>query len=170
MRAHLAHLALVHDDDLVRTLHRREAVGDDQRRASFNHAAKRVTYFEFGLGVHASSSLVKNQNLGFMRQCPGKGYELLLPGRKRRSALANFFVESFRQGANEVAEVHIFGGLGDVLVPNTLSTQADVAADRSSKEERVLQDYAEAAAQIGKIHFSRIDPVDANRAFLHVVE
>jgi hypothetical protein len=39
---------------------------------------------------------------------------------------------------DEVGEIHVFGGLGDVLVLNALGAQANVAADRSGKQETDL--------------------------------
>ena len=51
VRPHLADLPLMHDDDLVRTLHRRQPVRYDQRRPSFYHASERVTHFELGFRV-----------------------------------------------------------------------------------------------------------------------
>ena len=117
MSAHFADLAFVHDDDLVGTLDGREAVGNDQRGASFDHAAERVAHFEFGFGIDARSGFVEDQNLRLVRQGAGERDELLLSGRKRRSALANLFVESVGQAADEVGEVHIFGGLGARVRP-----------------------------------------------------
>ena len=67
-------------------------------------------------------------------------------------------------------EIYVFSSLGHVLVLNTLGAQANVAADRSGKQERILQYDAEAAAQVGEIHFPDIDAVDAYRAFLHIIE
>ena len=57
-----------------------------------------------------------------------------------------------------------------MLVQNALGAQADVAADRSGEQEWILQNDAEAGAQFGEIHFFDIDAVDADGAFLDVVE
>src|SRR5579864_4760771 len=61
VRAHLAYAALVHDDNLVGALHRREAMRDDQGGAALDHAAERFAHAEFGFGVDARSRFVKNQ-------------------------------------------------------------------------------------------------------------
>ena len=53
VRSHFPHLTFVHNDDLVGALDGREAVGDDQRGAAFDHAAEGVPDAEFGFGVHA---------------------------------------------------------------------------------------------------------------------
>ena len=53
VRAHLADLPLMHNDDLVGALNGREAMRDDQRRSSFNHAVERVAHAKFSFGVDA---------------------------------------------------------------------------------------------------------------------
>ena len=105
-----------------------------------------------------------------MRQRAGERDQLLLSGGERRAALADFFFEALRQGADEVGQVHIFGGFLDVLVRDPLRAQANVALDRSGKQKRILQHHAEAAAKFGQVHFLYVDAVDSDRAFLHVVE
>src|SRR4029077_4823336 len=74
------------------------------------------------------------------------------------------------QSADEVTEIDVFRCLLNVGVLNALRAQANVAADRASEEEWILQDDAEAGAQIGEIHFFRVHAVDFDRAFLDVVE
>src|SRR5208337_4846212 len=48
-------------------------------------------------------------------------------------------VESVEQGADEVAKIHVFRGLGDLLVLNALGAEANVAADRAGEQEWILQ-------------------------------
>ena len=55
-------------------------------------------------------------------------------------------------------------------VLNALGAEANISADRAAEQKWILQDDAEAAAQVGEIHFFHIDAVDADRAFLHIVE
>ena len=79
MSAHLADSSFVHDNNLVGPLHRRQAVGDDQRGSSFHHARERIAYPEFGLRVDARSGFVENQDLWFMGQGAGKLMSCLRP-------------------------------------------------------------------------------------------
>ena len=74
-----------------------------------------------------------------MRQSTGKRDELLLAGRKRAAALANFFLEAPRQGANEISDVDLLGGAFDVFVFNPIGAQADIAFHRARKQEWILQ-------------------------------
>ncbi len=72
VRADLAHLALMHHDDLVGALHGTEAVGDDDRGAAFHHAAERIADAELGLGIDAGGGFVEDEDLGIVRLCPRK--------------------------------------------------------------------------------------------------
>ena len=80
--AHLADLALVHDDNLVRSLNGRQTVGDHERGAAFDHAIERVTDPEFGFGIYARRGFIKDQDLRIMRQGARETDELFLSGRK----------------------------------------------------------------------------------------
>ncbi len=55
-------------------------------------------------------------------------------------------------------------------VLNALRSQADVAADRAGEQKWILQNHAEAAAEIGEVHVFDIDAVDPHCAFLHIIE
>jgi hypothetical protein len=70
--AHFANFSFVHHDDLVGALNRGKSMGDDDRRAAFDHAAEGVSDFEFSFRIHAGSSFVENENLRIMRQRAGE--------------------------------------------------------------------------------------------------
>ena len=65
---HFADLSLMHDDDLVRALDGREAVRDDERGASFDHAAEGVANPKFGFRIDAGGGLIEDQNPGVVGQ------------------------------------------------------------------------------------------------------
>src|SRR5579872_293876 len=111
---------------------------DDQGSASFDHAAERVAHLELGLGIDTRGRLVKDQNFRLVCQRAGEGDKLLLTGRKRRSALPDFFVESLRQSTDELPKVDIFYRLLHVRILNPLGAEADVAANRAGEQERIL--------------------------------
>ena len=54
---------------------------DDDRRAIFQNLFERVLDQRFGLGVHVRGRLVEHQDIGIVRQHPGKGEQLLLTDR-----------------------------------------------------------------------------------------
>ena len=53
---------------------------------------------------------------------------------------------------------------------NPVRAQANISLDRAGEQERILQHHAEAAAQLGEVHLLDVHAIDADRAFLHVVE
>ena len=62
----------------------------------------------------------------------------------------------------EVGEVHIFGSFFYVGIRNPFRAQADVVFHCSREEKWILQNNAEAAAQIGYVHFLDVDTVDCD--------
>ncbi len=72
--------------------------------------------------------------------------------------------------ADEVGQVHVFGGFLNVGVGNPVGAQANVALDRASKQKRILQHHAESAAKRGQVHVFHVHAVDSDGAFLHVIE
>ena len=81
-----------------------------------HHARQGVAYAELGLGVNARSGFVQNQEARIVRQRPRETDQLLLPGGKAAAALSDFVAKPFRQSADEIEQVHLFGGLGDFLL------------------------------------------------------
>jgi len=61
MRAGRQDLAAVEDDDLARAAHRREAVGDHERRAPLEEAIERALDEVLGLGVERARRLVDRE-------------------------------------------------------------------------------------------------------------
>ena len=82
----------------------------------------------------------------------------------------DFFLESHRQAADKVRQVHILGGLLHVCIRDPLRAQANVAFHGPSKQERVLQHDAESPPQVRQIHLFHINAIDLDRALLHVIE
>ena len=105
-----------------------------------------------------------------MGERPGERNQLLLSGGERRTALAHFFAEAAGKGPNKIRQVDFFGGALHVLVGNPIRTQADIAGHCPGKEKGILQHDAEAAAQVVEVHLFDVDAIDADRAFLHVIE
>ena len=80
MVAGLAHMALVHHDELVGALDGGESVGDDDRGAPFHHARERVAHPQLGFGVYAGGGFVEHQDFRIVGQRPRKRNKLLLSG------------------------------------------------------------------------------------------
>ena len=170
MRAHLAQLGLVHDQNRLGALHGREAVGDQNAGPAFDHAVECSADAQFRVGVHAGRGLVEDEDARVKGQGAGKVDQLLLAGGKRTAALLHRFVEAARQALDEVQRVHIKGGLAQVGVGDLLVAEADVSGDGSAEQERVLEDDGEVLAQREQIVLAQVDAVEQDLAGGHVVE
>ena len=60
--AHLAELALVHDENGVGALHGREAMCDKHAGPAFDHALERAADAQLGVGIDAGSCLVEDED------------------------------------------------------------------------------------------------------------
>ena len=77
------------DEDLVGGLDRRQAVGDDQRRAARQRLGQRLLDEQLGLGVEVGGGLVEDDDGRALEQDPGDGQPLLLAAREPVAALAD---------------------------------------------------------------------------------
>ena len=77
--ARLDDAAVMHDDDLVRVAHRRQAVGNDQAGSAFEQRAQRALNAFLGLAVDVRGGLVEQEyvRVGDQRACERQ--QLALP-------------------------------------------------------------------------------------------
>ena len=87
MRALLDDAALVEDDDAVGAAHRREAVGDDERRAALHQVREGAGDERLGLGVELRGRLVEDQDRGVLVDRPRDREPLALAAREPGAAL-----------------------------------------------------------------------------------
>ncbi len=111
-------------------------MGNDHGGAAFDHAAQSIADAEFCFCVYAGRGFVQDQNLGIMRQGAGERDQLLLSGRKRAAALANFFLIAVRKSAYEIRQVYISAAFS-TSSSLILRAQANAAAHCSAEQERV---------------------------------
>ena len=89
VRALFAEASLVEHQDAVGVLNSAQAMGDDQRGASQEQAVERVADEHFGLGVHARSGFVENEEARIVRQGAREADELSLADGKGCAALGD---------------------------------------------------------------------------------
>src|SRR6266849_6799209 len=58
----------------------------------------------------------------------------------------------------------------EVGIFNPLGAQPNISSYGSGEQERILQDGPEPGAQLFQVHVFDVDAIDADRAFLHVIE
>ena len=95
--AHLAELALVHDEDGVGALDGGEAVGDEDAGAALDHALEGAANAQLGVGVDAGGGFVEDEDAGVVGEGAGEVDELLLAGGERVAAFLDGLVESLRE-------------------------------------------------------------------------
>src|SRR5260221_12078958 len=170
MVAGLAELAFVHHQNPVGALDRGQAVRDHDRRASLHHVGQRLAHAQLGLRIHAGSGFVQDQEARVVRQRAGEADELLLAGGKRAAALADGLLESVRQRADEIHQVHLLRRRDNLFARDAVRTQPDVVLDAAREQIGILQHDAETAAQLQRIDAAYIDAAYANAALPDVIE
>src|SRR5690349_1251229 len=170
MRADFADFALVHDDDLIYRLNRRQTVGDDQRRAPFHQPLDRIADEDFGLRINRAGRFVEYQHARVEGQRAGKADQLLLPDRQARPPLAQLRVIAFRQAFDEIRCVHFARRVLQLLIAYAGVAEPYVRGDVARKQEDILQDDAEIGAQLFEIQIAYVDAVQQNFAALNVIE
>src|SRR5712672_1482849 len=113
VRALFAEAALVKDEDAVSVLNGAETMRDDQRGAAAEQAAESIMDLEFGLGVHAGSSFVKDEEARIVGQGAREIDELALSDRERGAAFVDAGADAFREGLDEIGKPDFADGLLD---------------------------------------------------------
>src|SRR5947209_10912432 len=91
--AALGDAAVVEDDDEVRVLDRRDAVGDQEHRPAFEDLPQVAQDQLLGLGVDGRETVVEQQEARLAQQRAGEGHPLLLAAGEGEPPLAHHGVE-----------------------------------------------------------------------------
>src|SRR5262245_7340405 len=89
MRPLLGYTAAIEHDQLVHPPHRREAVRDNNRRASDHQIPKSVLYEGFALGVERAGSFIEDQHRRVLEDRAGDRDSLALSSGKFHASLAD---------------------------------------------------------------------------------
>ena len=116
--------------------------------------------------VASSSSRIR----GIAQQRPGERDALALAAREREPLLADDGVVAVGQADHELVRLDRARRGFDVGVVGIGPGERDVVADGVGEEERVLEHDADLLAQRRERDVADVDVVDADRAFVHVVE
>jgi len=101
---------------------------------------------------------------------PGEADQLLLAGGEACAALFDGVFGTVGERVDEVGEVDLIDGVAETVVIDTFGTQADVVFESSGKEEGVLEDDGEAAAEFVEGYVADVDAADFDGTLLYVVE
>ena len=102
MRAAFDDLAVVHDQNHVRTADGRQAVRDDERGAARHDLFDGVLNKPLGHGVDGAGRFVEHENARVGQKCAGKGQKLLFARGERVAALADVGIIAVRQAGDDL--------------------------------------------------------------------
>src|SRR5882762_9152722 len=170
VRALFAEAALVEDENTVGMLNRAETMRDDQRGAAAEQAVEGIADLQLGLGIHARSSFVKDEEARIVRQGAGKIDELALSDRERGAAFVDTGADAFGKGLDEIgkpdfADGVLYGGAIDVR-----RAKANVGFDGAAEQEGILENDAEEATEILQVDLADVDSDEKDLTALKIVE
>src|SRR5215510_5490873 len=164
------HTIVFQDQDKVEFLHRGEVVRDDQCGLAMLQPFKGVVNERGGFGVHGRGRFVQDQGRGTLDDRARQANALALAARKRRAALTDDRVVTFRQRGDEIVRVCLSRRLDDFFRRGGGLAVSDVFSYRSAEEDRVLQHDADFAAQTFASITPDVHSVDPDLTRTRVVE
>ena len=115
MRAVVEQAAALEHGDLVGERDRRQAVGDDERRAARHDLLQRALDLLLGRRVDGRGGVVEDQDARVGEQRAGDRDALALAARQRQAALADARVVAVGQRLDEAVRLRALGGRDDLL-------------------------------------------------------
>jgi hypothetical protein len=169
MAAALDDPALLQEQDLVGIHERAQPMRDDDRRPACGLAPERLADVLLGGGIDRRGRVVEHQDRRREEDAAGDRETLALTARERHAALADQGLVVLRQPRDVVVQPRHLARLGDALALGPGVAVGDVVLDRSGKEEGVLLDQADGAAQRRHRDVAHILAVDRDPASADVV-
>src|SRR5260370_9862559 len=170
MRALLTQTAFVECEDAVRVLNGAQPVRDYQGGSRGEQTIQSFANEQLGLGIHAGSGFVENQETRVVGQGAGKIDELALADGEGRAALVHIAGDAFGQGADKLPKPDFVNGALDGDAVDAGRAEADVRFDRAGEKEGILEHDAELAAQVLQIDQANVLAVEEDLSALHVVK
>src|SRR3954470_10759033 len=162
--------ALLDDDDQVGAQDRRQSVGNGDRRSSLHDALDRRLDEPLGNRVERGRGLVEDEYARVLEQDPRERDPLLLATRQLVPALADDRVVGLGEIGDAVVDGRHARGLLELIVGRIRFGIAQVLANRSVKQERLLGHEADNLAERGKRDVTHVITVDLDGAIVDVVE
>lgn len=134
------HLAVLEEDDLIQSLHRRDAVRDEQSGLACTALFQVVEDDFFRPGIHRRNRIVEDQDGRIFQQGAGDGDALLLTARDGDTALAQDSLVAILEVHNVVPDVSKAGRPFNVLGGGVIHAKGDVVGDGIREEEVLLRD------------------------------
>src|SRR5216684_3882987 len=170
MRALLAQAAFVKHEDAIGVLNGTQAVRDDESGAPGEQAIQSFANEQLGLGVHARSGFVENQEARVVGKSAGKINELALADGECGAAFVDVAGDALGKGADEFAEADFVNGVFDCGAIDAGRAEPDVRFNGAGKKKGILEHDAELAAEILQVNQANVLAVEEDLAALNVVK
>ncbi len=170
MRALIFNFILIEDQDPVRPPDLGQAVGDQQRRAPFQHPLDGPLDLVLGGAVNGAGRVVQDQDARVGEQRAGDRDPLALAARQRHPALPDAGLIAVGKPGDKVVGLGGFGCRFDGRLIDLLGqAKPDILINRPGKEEDILFNGRDLRAERIELPVAHIDPIDENPSFVHIV-
>ncbi|TMF68286.1 MAG: hypothetical protein E6I20_00455 [Chloroflexi bacterium] len=144
VRPALSDAPVVEHQDLVRVLHRRDAVRDDDARPLVHDAAQPAEDLRLGVRIDRGQRVVEDEDSWVLRHGTRDRGALLLSTREGHPALADHRVEPRREVLDVLVQLRDVPGPVELRGgERLLRAEADVVRQRHGEEVRLLRHVAD---------------------------
>ena len=164
------HPAALDEHDPVGQGDGRAPVGDHDRRPARHQPAQRGVDLRLHRWIHRRGGVVEDEDAGVGEQRPGQRDPLALPAGEGEAPLPHHGAVPVGQRFDESVGLRRPGRGPDLLVGGVGDAVGDVVADGGGEQEGVLEDDADAAAQVGQAQAPDVPAVQAHLPGVDVVE
>src|SRR5262245_21410390 len=168
--AHGFDAALVEQEHAVAVADRRQAMRQEDRRASGQNAGKRVVEEVLRGFIHRRVRLFDDEQSRIAQDGPGQGDAEFLADIQRVPHLADMRIVTLRQVLNELMRVRHLGRFDDLRQGIARIAAADVVRHRVVEDEVVLKHDGDLHAQRVERHPAQVLAVDADLAGIGIEE
>src|SRR5579875_913012 len=145
-------------------------MSDDQRGASIEQTMQALLHQQFGERVDIGGCFVQNQDTRVGQERAGERDKLALPDAQVATAFLNRCIVALWHAHDQVVQTDGARRLHDLFITGFESSITDVLTHCAGKEEGVLKDNTDLAAQRVLGDITHIVAIDQHGSLLHVVE
>src|SRR5690606_3953011 len=136
----------------------------------FRDLAQVLAHDRLAVRVERAGRLVEDEDLRIGDQRAGDRDALALPAGKIRGAFLQHRIQPAGQTRDELLRAGHPRGRNNLIDRRIGLRRGNVFGDGAAKQETLLQDDADTAAQVHEVDFAKVEAVDSNDAFLHRIK